>query len=161
SNWSSTPGDRAARGVGQAQPLRSAHGDGSGPAPGRRGGACSRPCAGLMSDPLPGEFRDALRASARRRRRFGEPVYYFVAPGSTNDVAAALAEAGAAEGTMVVASAQTRGRGRFGRDWFSPPGAGLYVSLVCRNPAAAPMLTLAGGVAVADGVRAATGLPVQ
>src|SRR6185436_6422934 len=52
-------------------------------------------------------------------------------------------------------------RGRFGRDWFSPAGAGLYVSLVCRNPAVAPMLTLAGGVAVAEGIRAATGLPVH
>jgi BirA family biotin operon repressor/biotin-[acetyl-CoA-carboxylase] ligase len=61
----------------------------------------------------------------------------------------------------VIAAAQTAGRGRFGRQWFSPPGAGLYVSVVCRNAAAIPLLTLAGGVAVADGVRTATGLPVQ
>src|SRR5207253_921772 len=69
-------------------------------------------------------------------------------------------EDGAPDGTAVVASSQTAGRGRFGRQWYSPPGAGLYVSIVCRNAAAAPLLTLAGGVAVADGIRAATGLPV-
>src|SRR5262245_31229443 len=114
-----------------------------------------------MSDPLPPEHAAALAASLTRRGRFGDPVYYFAETGATNDEAASLAEAGAPEGTMVVAAAQTRGRGRFGRDWFSPAGAGLYVSLVCRNPVVAPMLTLAGGVAVAEGIRAATGLPVQ
>ena len=40
--------------------------------------------------------------------------------------------------------AQTAGRGRFGRTWFSPPGAGLYVSVICRDPRAAPSLSLAG-----------------
>ncbi len=59
----------------------------------------------------------------------------------------------ARKGTMVVAAAQTAGRGRLGRSWYSPPGAGLYVSLVFRSAAAAPFLTLAGGVAVADGIR--------
>jgi BirA family biotin operon repressor/biotin-[acetyl-CoA-carboxylase] ligase len=114
-----------------------------------------------MSDHLPPELAEALAASAARRGRFGEPVYFFHETGSTNDVAAALAERGASEGTMVVATAQTRGRGRFGRAWFSPHGAGLYVSIVCRDARAAPLLTLAGGVAVADGIRTATGLPVQ
>jgi BirA family transcriptional regulator, biotin operon repressor / biotin---[acetyl-CoA-carboxylase] ligase len=61
----------------------------------------------------------------------------------------------------VVASSQTAGRGRFGRTWFSPPGAGLYISIVCRAAPAAPFVTLAGGVAAADGIRTATGLPVQ
>lgn len=114
-----------------------------------------------MSDPLPEEIAAALRASAPRRGPFGDPVYFFSETGSTNDVAARLAERGAADGTTVVASAQTAGRGRLGRSWFSPPGAGLYVSVVCRDRAAAPLLTLAGGVAVADGILAATGLPVR
>ena len=61
----------------------------------------------------------------------------------------------------MVAAAQTAGRGRFGRTWFSPPGAGLYVSTVIRNGTTAPYLTLAGGVAVADGILAASGLPVE
>jgi BirA family biotin operon repressor/biotin-[acetyl-CoA-carboxylase] ligase len=114
-----------------------------------------------MSEPIPGDIATALRASSPRRGSFGEPMYFFTETGSTNDVAAALAERGASEGTTVVAASQTAGRGRFGREWFSPSGAGLYVSVVCRNATAAPLLTLAGGVAVADGIRAATALPVQ
>ncbi len=114
-----------------------------------------------MSEPLPPEFAVALAGASARLGRFGTPAYYFTETSSTNDRAAVLAERGASEGTIVLASAQTAGRGRFGRDWFSPPGAGLYVSVVVREPAAARYLTLAGGVAVADGVRAATGLPVE
>lgn len=114
-----------------------------------------------MREPLPADIVAALDVSRPRRRQFGEPTHYFSETGSTNDVAAALANDGAPDGTAVVASAQTAGRGRFGRQWYSPPGAGLYVSVVCRSAAAAPLLTLAGGVAVADGIRAATGLPVS
>ncbi|MEO7271119.1 MAG: biotin--[acetyl-CoA-carboxylase] ligase, partial [Vicinamibacterales bacterium] len=95
------------------------------------------------------------------RGPLGTPVYYFSEAGSTNDVAATLAERGAAEGTLVLASAQTAGRGRLGRQWHSPPEAGLYASLILRSAAAAPFLTLAGGVAVAQGIRKATGLPVE
>ena len=114
-----------------------------------------------MSDPIPEDLARALAANAARRGCFGDPLYFFYETDSTNDVAGLLAEHGAPEGATVVALAQTAGRGRFGRKWFSPAGAGLYVSVVCRNHGAAPLLTLAGGVAVADGIRAATGLPVQ
>jgi BirA family transcriptional regulator, biotin operon repressor / biotin---[acetyl-CoA-carboxylase] ligase len=77
---------------------------------------------------------------------------------STNDEALALARAGAPDGTVVIAGAQTRGRGRAGRAWYSPPGANLYLSIVLRPtlPAAAlPGLTLAAGIGVCDAVRAA------
>jgi BirA family biotin operon repressor/biotin-[acetyl-CoA-carboxylase] ligase len=114
-----------------------------------------------VSDPLPEDLSLALAATAARRGAFGDPVYFFSETSSTNDVAAALADRDAPEGATVVASSQTAGRGRFGRTWFSPPGAGLYVSVVCRSPSAAPFVTLAGGVAVAEGIRTATGLPVQ
>lgn len=114
-----------------------------------------------MSELPPSDLTAALESTRSRRGPFGEPLYFFAETGSTNDDAARLAERGAAEGTVVVAWAQSAGRGRFGRHWFSPPGAGLYVSVICRTAAAAPLLTLAGGVAVAEGIRAATGLPVQ
>ena len=81
---------------------------------------------------LPPEIRDALAASRGERGAFGEPLFFYASLGSTNDVAAHLAEAGASEGTTVVADEQTSGRGRSGRDWFSAPGAGLYVSVVIR-----------------------------
>ncbi len=93
---------------------------------------------------------------------------------STNDVAARLADAGAAEGTWVVADEQKAGRGRRGRTWASPPGAGLYLvgdlpAFVASPPSAVSvdavrddritsLLTLMAGVAAAQGVRAATGL---
>src|SRR5215213_1864712 len=108
-----------------------------------------------MTENLPAEYRAALQQSAARRGPFGAALHYAGEIGSTNDEAARLAERGAAEGTTVVALAQTSGRGRLGRSWFSPPGAGLYVSTICRSVKAIPFLTLAGGVAVAEGIRAA------
>lgn len=95
------------------------------------------------------------------RGPFGAPLFYIPETPSTNDLARDAAEAGAVEGTTYVAGAQTAGRGRLGRTWFSPPGAGLYVSTLIRRPALIPWASLAAGVAVADGIREATGLPVQ
>jgi len=71
--------------------------------------------------------------------------------GSTNDDAKALAAAGARQGTVVLASAQTGGRGRLGRTWSSPHG-GLYLSVVLRpgvEPARVASLSLAIALAVA------------
>jgi BirA family biotin operon repressor/biotin-[acetyl-CoA-carboxylase] ligase len=114
----------------------------------------------MIEELLP-ELAVALEASTQRRGAIGHPYRYFTETSSTNDVAARWAEQGAPEGATVIASAQTAGRGRMGRGWHSPPGAGLYVSIVFRNPRVAAMLTLAGGVAVADGILGATGLPVE
>lgn len=58
--------------------------------------------------------------------------FYYPSIGSTNDKAKELAQAGAEEGTLVVADCQTGGRGRAGRTWYSPAGLGLYVSIVIR-----------------------------
>lgn len=114
-----------------------------------------------MSEPLPEELAAALSASAPRRGGLGASVTYFSEISSTNDHASRLAERGAAEGTLVIAAAQSAGRGRLGRQWYSPPGAGLYFSLVFRSPQFGPYLTLAAGVAAASGIRTATGLPVE
>lgn len=56
---------------------------------------------------------------------------YFTSLASTNDEAKSQAEAGAPEGTLIVADAQTAGRGRMGRSFHSPPG-NLYMSLLVR-----------------------------
>ena len=86
---------------------------------------------------------------------------------STNDDAARLADAGAPEGTWVVADAQSAGRGRLGRVWASPAGAGLYLSVVFRPDASSPgqagdavmpRLTLLAGVAVAEAIERASGV---
>jgi BirA family biotin operon repressor/biotin-[acetyl-CoA-carboxylase] ligase len=100
-----------------------------------------------------------LDAYAARLGMFAGDVTWYSEIGSTNDVALRLAERGAADGTVVGADLQTAGRGRQGRAWSSPPGAGLYVSAILRPSAAiAPLLTIAAGVSVAEGIREATGL---
>jgi BirA family transcriptional regulator, biotin operon repressor / biotin---[acetyl-CoA-carboxylase] ligase len=80
---------------------------------------------------------------------------------STNRVAMEMAESGAPHGTVVVADAQTAGRGRRGRRWVSPPGKNLYVSLLLRPPVPtveAPRLSLVAGIALADAIEA-MGIP--
>ena len=57
-----------------------------------------------MSDPVPEEFARALTATVSRRGAFGSPLYFFLETGSTNDIAAALAENGAPQGTMSASS---------------------------------------------------------
>jgi BirA family biotin operon repressor/biotin-[acetyl-CoA-carboxylase] ligase len=114
-----------------------------------------------MSEELPPELAAGLARTRGRRGRFGASLHYVAEIGSTNDGAASLAARGAGEGTTVVAGRQTAGRGRLGRTWHSPPDAGLYFSVVVRTRQAFPLLTLAAGVAVAEGIRAATGLPVD
>lgn len=114
-----------------------------------------------MSEALPRELAEALNASVAERGVFGARLVYASEVGSTNDLAAQAADRGEPEGTTFVAGAQTAGRGRLGRSWFSPPDAGLYISTIVRRRGVAPWITLAGGVAVASGLRAATGLPVQ
>jgi BirA family biotin operon repressor/biotin-[acetyl-CoA-carboxylase] ligase len=72
---------------------------------------------------------------------------------STNVEAGRRAIEGAPEGLCVIAAEQTQGRGRLGRQWASPKGAGLYFSIVLR-PALAqsswPLLTLMAAIAVQD-----------
>ncbi|HTI39241.1 MAG TPA: biotin--[acetyl-CoA-carboxylase] ligase [Vicinamibacterales bacterium] len=102
-----------------------------------------------------------MSANAEQRGVFGRSWEYFDEIGSTNDVALRAADRGADEGCVFIAGAQTAGRGRLGRSWHSPPESGLYVSTILRRPALARWITLAGGVAVAHGIRESTGLPVQ
>jgi BirA family biotin operon repressor/biotin-[acetyl-CoA-carboxylase] ligase len=110
---------------------------------------------------VPDALARALEARRDELGPFGASVRWHARIGSTNDEAARWAAAGAPEGAVVVADEQTEGRGRRGRSWASPPGAGLYVSIVFR-PASVPtpLLTLMAGVAVANGLRQSTGVLV-
>jgi len=79
---------------------------------------------------------------------------------STNRVALDLARAGEAHGTTVVAEAQTAGRGRLGRAFFSPPRQNLYSSSVLRPrllTAEAPPFILVSALAVAEAVEETVG----
>ncbi len=64
----------------------------------------------------------------------------------------------AGAGAAFVADAQTDGRGRHGRSWASVPGKGLYLTVVLPGSLAAPSLTLAAALAVAEAVEEATGV---
>ena len=106
---------------------------------------------------LPADLDAKLRPAAVRLGPFAGRVRQYRQVQSTNNVAAELADQGAAHGTVVVADSQTAGRGRHGNRWFSPAGMGLYVSVLLRM-VSAPVLTLAAGVAVAEALRTGAGL---
>jgi BirA family biotin operon repressor/biotin-[acetyl-CoA-carboxylase] ligase len=111
---------------------------------------------GVPDKLLPAEVLQGLQA-----RSLAGPVHHFDTLNSTNDLAKELAARGAPEGTLVVAEAQTGGRGRLGRQWNSPPGLGLYASLVLRPPLPPlelPRITLTTAVAVVRALRRVAGV---
>jgi BirA family biotin operon repressor/biotin-[acetyl-CoA-carboxylase] ligase len=108
----------------------------------------------LLTPLQQGEIRAGLTT-----RRIGTAIHLFQEVESTNDEATALADRGEAEGAVVIAERQRRGRGRMGRRWESPRGLGLYLSVILRPaipPQSAPLLTLMGAVAAADAIERAT-----
>ena len=111
---------------------------------------------------IPADVAGALAHAGDRLGIFARRTLWYDEVGSTNDVAGALADRGAEEGVVVIADRQTAGRGRLGRSWASPAGAGIYVSVILRPSSdAAALLTIAAGVAIADGIESATGLRVH
>ncbi|MEK3703327.1 biotin--[acetyl-CoA-carboxylase] ligase [Paenibacillus sp. FSL R7-0198] len=91
---------------------------------------------------------------------FGRKAVLLTSTLSTQGDVLKLAEKGQAEGAVVIAEEQTGGRGRFGRQWFSPPGKGIWMSVLLRPDLPlqhTPQLTLLTGVAVCRAVRACSG----
>jgi len=93
-----------------------------------------------------------------RTRELGRRIVFRHEVSSTNSLAAALAADGEPHGTAVVADRQTEGRGRMGRDWISPAGVNLYISLILRPPAPPPA---AGEIPILTAVAAARALERQ
>jgi BirA family transcriptional regulator, biotin operon repressor / biotin---[acetyl-CoA-carboxylase] ligase len=105
---------------------------------------------------------NALREAVVVPGGFWQDIRVVAETGSTNSDLLAEARDGLAEGAVLVAEAQSAGRGRMGRQWVSPPGAALMFSVLLR-PAAVPQASrgwvpLLAGVAVALAVRAETGV---
>ncbi len=111
---------------------------------------------------LPPDLEAPLDALRLRRPDLRLDLHWYPSVPSTMDVAMVRVGEGASSGVVVVADTQTTGRGRRGHTWESPPGAGLYLSMVWRPPTKSlellPLITLAAGVGVRAGVEAATGL---
>ena len=108
---------------------------------------------------FPGEIQFELGTKI-----LGKNIVYEDTVPSTMDVAFQLGMKGAAEGTVVCAESQTRGRGRLGRTWASPKGKGIYFSILLRPKLPlleVAKLTLLCGVAVSDAIKKVTGLEVN
>jgi len=91
----------------------------------------------------------------------GKKIHFFEAVDSTNTKAYEFALRGAREGEVVIAESQKKGRGRLGREWFSPPFSNLYLSVILRPkipPHQASLITLMAAVATAEALRKFSGL---
>lgn len=89
-----------------------------------------------------------------------EQIHYYAEVDSTNDRLKAMAADGAPHGTAVITDHQTGGHGRRGRSFLSPPGVGIYLSILLRpncSPAQLMHLTCAAGVAMCNAVERAAG----
>lgn len=87
-------------------------------------------------------------------------IHYFHTIDSTNTRAKSMAAAGAPHGTLLIADSQTGGRGRMGRQFHSPSGVGIYLSVILRPhcpPSKLMHLTCATAVAMCDAVEASAG----
>lgn len=107
---------------------------------------------------------DDLVSRLPEPRVVGRDIQVFQQTSSTNDVAEKLARDGVAEGVVIFAETQTKGRGRLGRKWLSPAGQGLWFSVLLRpalSPAFITQLTVAAATAVARAIRLETGLVPQ
>jgi BirA family biotin operon repressor/biotin-[acetyl-CoA-carboxylase] ligase len=104
---------------------------------------------------------DDLYSRLGQTRVIGREIKVFRETTSTNDVAARLAQGNAAEGTVVFAESQSKGRGRMGREWLSPAGKGLWFTVLLRPnipPHRATYVTLAAATALTRAITSQTGI---
>jgi BirA family biotin operon repressor/biotin-[acetyl-CoA-carboxylase] ligase len=107
---------------------------------------------------------DDLLSRLGKTRVIGRDIRVFRETTSTNDIIEKLARDEVKEGVAVFAESQSRGRGRLGRKWLSPPGRGLWFSILLRPempPHAVTQLTIAASAALARGIEGETGLPAE
>ena len=91
-------------------------------------------------------------------------IRYQPSVGSTNTEVKQMALTGAPGGSLCLCEEQTAGRGRLGRTWASPAGAGLWQSVLLRprlKPEHAPLITLGAAMAMAQAVRETCGMDVR
>lgn len=99
------------------------------------------------------DFDGSAVRSRLKTRVIGSRILTLDVVESTNDLAWKEALEGAPNGTVIFAEEQTRGRGRFGRTWFSPRGTALAFSVILRpeiTPGEIGYLTAIGALAVTD-----------
>jgi len=118
----------------------------------------------LVSRPdllLPQEIQRGLSTSY-----IGKEIYYFPELKSTNIIAKEKALHGAEginEGTLIIAERQSAGKGRLGREWFSPAG-GIWFSIILYpqlSPSYISRITLMTAVAVVKAIKICTQIKSQ
>ncbi len=104
---------------------------------------------------------DDLLSSLGKTQVIGRDIRVFEETTSTNDIVEKLARDNVPEGVVVFAESQSKGRGRLGRKWISPPRRGLWLSVLLRprmRPTAVTQLTIAAATALFRAIRAQSGL---
>lgn len=108
---------------------------------------------------------DSLNAEALnvelKTSRLIQRIEHYASIGSTNTLAKEKASDGAPEGTLIIADEQVKGRGRLGREWTSPKGTGIWMSLILRpdiEPIHAAKMTQIAAAAMTMSIRSSTGL---
>lgn len=107
---------------------------------------------------------DDLLSALGRHGIIGRDIRVFEETTSTNDVIEKLARDKVKEGVVVFAESQSRGRGRLGRKWISPPRKGLWFSILLRpniRPVAVTQMTIAAATALFRAIRAQTGVTTE
>jgi BirA family biotin operon repressor/biotin-[acetyl-CoA-carboxylase] ligase len=107
---------------------------------------------------------DDLAARLGKPGHIGREIQVFRQTASTNDLLAERAQQGAAEGLVIFAEKQTRGRGRMQRSWESRDRKGLWFSFLLRlalPTRAAPQITITTTLAVLRALQEATHLPLR
>jgi len=119
---------------------------------------------GYFLEKVPDVLTPDLLRKRMKGNSFGKRVFHFFKTDSTNRVAMELGYSGEPEGTVVLAEAQSAGRGRSGRIWHSEKGTGLYFTILLRprlSPAQAPLLTMLAGLSAQTAIAAQTGLVAE
>ena len=106
---------------------------------------------------------DGVSLAALREQLRVPALHLFATVGSTLDVAHRLAGESAPHGALVIADRQTQGRGRGGKTWESPPGSGLWLTMLARpaESVVPQVLTVRLGLAAAAALDALAGQQIR
>ncbi|MEL7655999.1 MAG: biotin--[acetyl-CoA-carboxylase] ligase [Bacillota bacterium] len=99
-----------------------------------------------------------------KERGMSDGIHVFKTVESTNLTAKKMALDGAPSGTVVIAEEQSKGRGRMGRSFYSPPSSGIYMSFILSprfDPSKSVLITTAASVAVCKAIENITGIGCQ
>lgn len=115
----------------------------------------------IINKDVHSNFAEELK-SAFKGDIIGREIIFYESTTSTNDRVLEIGEKGESpEGIVVIADTQSRGKGRLGRSWLSPPGVNLYFTVLLKpssSPNEAAVLTFMAGIAVVSAIREYLGL---